>query len=283
MRARVANELIIMNLLVIMLILAIILFPSNILRVILGLPFVLFFPGYSLMAALFTGKDQMGGITKLVLSFGTSLAVVPIIGLILNYTPWGISLESILYSIALFILVTSIIAWLRRRRLAPSKQPRIEFQFRVPGWPGWSGSSRDKVLSAVLAVALLGALALLGYVIAMPRAGETSTEFYILNPQGKAQNYSRELTVGEEGLVTVGIVNRELEPAVYQVEITVDGLKASWIGPVTLNHNEKWEQEVSFTPTRAGPNQKVEFFLYKGAKTELCGTLHLWVDVREAP
>ncbi len=69
-----------------MLVAIIILFPSNILRIILGLPFLLFFPGYTLVAALFTRKEGMGSIERVALSFGLSIAVVPLIGLILNYT-----------------------------------------------------------------------------------------------------------------------------------------------------------------------------------------------------
>ncbi len=54
---RVKDELLPLNLLVIVLVAVIILFPSNILRIILGLPFLLFFPGYTLVAALFTKKE----------------------------------------------------------------------------------------------------------------------------------------------------------------------------------------------------------------------------------
>jgi len=94
---RVKSELIPLNIAVAVLIAAIILSPSNVLRIILGLPFLFFFPGYTLMAVLFTKKEGMGNIQRLILSFGISIAVVPLIGLILNYTPWGISLETVLY------------------------------------------------------------------------------------------------------------------------------------------------------------------------------------------
>ena len=69
MAIRVKNELIPLNLLVIVLVAVIILFPSNILRIILGLPFLLFFPGYTLVAALFTRKEGMSSIERVALSF----------------------------------------------------------------------------------------------------------------------------------------------------------------------------------------------------------------------
>ena len=79
--------------------------------------------------------------------------MVPIIGLILNYTPWGIRVEPALYSIASFIFITSSIAWLRRRRLPEGEQFSIKFQMRGPGWRGgvW-----DRVLSIIVVLAILG-------------------------------------------------------------------------------------------------------------------------------
>ena len=69
----------------------------------------------------------MGVLERIALSFAMSIAVVPLLGLILNYTPWGIRLEPILYSVASFILITSIIAWLRQKRLPQAERFGIEF------------------------------------------------------------------------------------------------------------------------------------------------------------
>ncbi|MHB8987039.1 MAG: DUF1616 domain-containing protein [Eubacteriales bacterium] len=43
------------------------------------------------------------GIERVALSFGLSIAVVPLVGLILNYTPWGIRLAPILASLLVFV------------------------------------------------------------------------------------------------------------------------------------------------------------------------------------
>ena len=98
MRARAWTDLIVINLLVLVLVIIILLSPSNVLRIILGIPFVLFFPGYILMAALFPRKESMDNVQRVALSFGMSIAVVPLIGLVLNFTPWGITLETTLGS-----------------------------------------------------------------------------------------------------------------------------------------------------------------------------------------
>ena len=278
MRIRVKNELIPLNLLVAVLIMTIILLPSSVLRIILGLPFLLFFPGYTLMAALFTKKEGIGSLERVALSFVMSVAVVPLIGLILNYTPWGIRLEPVLYSVASFIFITSGIAWLRRRRVTAEEPFGIEFQMRVPSW---GGGVWDRVLSIILALTVLGVLGTLGYIIATPKVGESFTEFYLLGLSGKATDYPEELVMGEEGEVMVGIINREHEPVTYRVEVVIDGAKNGEVGPVILDHNGRWEGIISFTPERAGDNQKVEFLLFRQDRSEVYQKLHLWVDVIE--
>ena len=279
MRIKLGDGLIPLNLLAWVLILFIIFFPSNILRIILGIPFVLFCPGYTLMAALFTKKEGMGGIERVALSFGLSIAVVPLIGLILNYTPWGIRLEPILYSVASFILIASIIAWLRRRRLTEHERFAIQFQVTMPGW---GEGVWGKVLAITVVVAILATLGTLGYVIATPKVGETFTEFYILGQDGKAANYPKELKVGEKGKVIVGIVNHEGKEVSYRVEVVAGSQESTEVGPVVLVDEQKWEGEVSFVPEVAGENQKVEFLLYKDGEVEPClEPLHLWVDVKK--
>jgi len=57
------------------LILIIAFLPNNVLRIILGLPMVLFFPGYALLAALFPRKGGLEGTKLFALSFGVSTAI----------------------------------------------------------------------------------------------------------------------------------------------------------------------------------------------------------------
>ena len=277
MTIRVKDELIPLNLLVIVLVAVIIPFSSNILRIILGLPFLLFFPGYTLVVALFAKKEAIGSIERVALSFGLSIAVVPLIGLVLNYTPLGVRVEPVLYSVALFIFITSIITWLRRRQLPEPERFGIEFQMRLPGW---GGGSWDKMLSIILTLTILGALGTLGYAIARPKIGERFTEFYIEGLGGEAADYPEELVVGEEGKVIIAIINREHETITYRVEVVIDGVKNNGVGPVTLDHDGEWEEIVGFTPGRAGDNQKVEFLLYRQGQSDVYQRLHLWVDVR---
>ncbi|MCJ7743054.1 MAG: DUF1616 domain-containing protein [Dehalococcoidales bacterium] len=280
MKIRIRNELVLLNLLVLLLTAAIIFFPSNVVRIILGLPFIFFFPGYAMMTALFPRREGISSIERVVLSLGMSITVVPLMGLILNYTPWGIRLYPIVTSITTFILIMSIIAWYRRHKLAKGERFTISFNLSLSPWRGQN--TADKVLSIVLIVAVLGAIGTVGYALVRPKVGENLTEFYVLDIEGKAANYPRQLAVGQEGKVIVGIVNSEHEVVSYRLEVMIDGVVNNDIGGIVLEQDEKWEQEVSFIPQKAGENQRVEFLLYKDGEVEpSLKPLRLWVDVTE--
>jgi uncharacterized membrane protein len=91
------------------------------LRIIFALPVVLFIPGYALIAALFPGKEEIDTLERVALSFGLSIAVVPLIGLALNYTPWGIRLDPIVLSLSIFTVMMVLVAHYRRALLAPDR------------------------------------------------------------------------------------------------------------------------------------------------------------------
>lgn len=52
------------------------------LRTLIGIPFILFIPGYSLITALFIKKNELDDIERLALNFGQSIAIVPLIALL---------------------------------------------------------------------------------------------------------------------------------------------------------------------------------------------------------
>ncbi len=214
------------------------------LRVALGLPFILFFPGYVLIAALFPKKDDLSGIERVALSFGLSIAVVPLIGLGLNYTPWGIRLAPILVSLIVFVIAMSGIAWYRRRGMPAEAAFIPAFEFELPTLKELSGL--DKVLSVILVLAILAAVGSIIYVIAMPKTGEKFTQFYILGPDGKAEDYPTDLAVGQQGQVIMGVVDNESSTVNYTVEVETGNYVQSTIGPFTLNNGQTWESPVDF-------------------------------------
>ncbi len=272
------NELLAINILTVLLIVIITFFPSGILHIILGLPVALFLPGYALLAALFPKKGTLNSLERAALSFGLSIPVVAFIGLILNYTPWGIRPTPVLYSVACFIFIASAIAWIQRRNLAVEERFSIEFRLTPPAW---GEGNWNKALYSSLIIAILGTIGTLGYVIATPEVGERFTQFYILGLEGETEDYPKELAVGEEARVLVRIINQEREVISYLVEVIVDGVVNKEIGPVVLAHQEKWEKEIIFTLVKAGGNQKVELVLYKYEENKPYLRLHLLIDVTE--
>ena len=98
-------------------------------RIILGLPLVLFLPGYALIAALFPRKDDLDGIERVALSFGLSIAITPLLGLALNYTPFGIRLTPVLIVLSVFTIALAIGAYVRRSRISKEDRFVVAFGF----------------------------------------------------------------------------------------------------------------------------------------------------------
>ncbi len=101
-------------------------YPWSYLRQVLGIVFVLLLPGYTIIKALFplqvpikTSTENLDNIERVALSLGMSIAIVPIIGLILNYTPWGIRLTPIVISLFVLTLISATVAMARERQAKP--------------------------------------------------------------------------------------------------------------------------------------------------------------------
>jgi cation transport ATPase len=97
-------------------------------RIALGTLFVLFLPGYTFIRALFPNKlpiatdsENLDNIERIALSIGMSLALTPIVGLILNYTPWGIRLAPITLTLLALTTIFATAALLREHQTQTSK------------------------------------------------------------------------------------------------------------------------------------------------------------------
>ena len=276
MKIKIKNELLLIDILCFIHIAIISLTSLKVVRIILGLPFILFFPGYTLIAALFPKRHSLDSIERVALSFGLSIAVVPLIGLILNYTPWGIRLYPILVCLTGFIIVMSIVAWIRRSYILPSERLSININI---DFSSFASSKLDRILTVVLIGAIIAAIGTLIYVISTPKVGEKFTEFYILGEEGKAEGYPRELVVGEEGYVILGIVNHEYKTVSYTAKILIGDENNKSIGPINLKNKEKWEKKIGFTPKKPGKNIKVQFLLFRDEQAKPYRSLHLWINV----
>lgn len=97
--------------------------PLIFLRSMLGLVLILFLPGFALMKALFPNKSRikpplvnMANVEQVTLSVGLSLVISPLVGLILNFTPWGIRLVSVTLSLWALTIVLATVAMVRANK-----------------------------------------------------------------------------------------------------------------------------------------------------------------------
>lgn len=95
--------------------------PLVYIRYVLGTIFILWLPGYTFIQALFpeqlpikTSSNELDTIERITLSIGLSLALVPIVGLLLNYTPWGIRLTPITLSLTALTIAFAVAAITRQ-------------------------------------------------------------------------------------------------------------------------------------------------------------------------
>lgn len=92
--------------------------PTIYLRYVVGSIFILYLPGASLIELLYPSGQELSQLERLALSIGLSLALVPLVGLVLNYTPWGIRLDPIVASLSALTITLASGAVARKYHLA---------------------------------------------------------------------------------------------------------------------------------------------------------------------
>ncbi|MBI2857782.1 MAG: DUF1616 domain-containing protein [Chloroflexi bacterium] len=253
-------------------------FPSW-LRIILGPPIVLFFPGYCFVAAVCPARDDIRPLPRLVVSTGLSLVLFPVMAVLLHYTPQGITVTTSTLSLAGAILFGAVVGWLRRSRLPPARRLTIEFRLPLPAWKGVPGA--DRALSIGLIALGLFAAVSTGLATLAPRVGERYTEFYLEGQRGSVLEYPRVMRVGTQASVVVGILNQEGRAMRYRVEGWIAGAKGGndW-AEVLLDDGQRLEKAMSFTPPSVGDNQRVDFRLYKEGDSTPYRYLYFWLNVK---
>ncbi|MFC4438480.1 MULTISPECIES: DUF1616 domain-containing protein [Natrialbaceae] len=297
------------------------------LRVPLGLAFALFVPGYVFVAALFpeAGEsptaDQLAddpdddglfadapfrsgidGIERVALAFGLSIAIVPLIGLVLNFTPWGIRLTPIMVSLTGFTVAATAVAAHRRWELP------AEERFQVP-YREWYAAGRtellepetrlDGALNVLLVCSIVLAVGVVGFAVVSPPQGEQFSAIYILTEDDDgelvADGYPTEFTQGDSEEIVLGIDNNEHQTTDYTVVVleqeTETVVNESATGPpadgnetagndtpvnetvvtdqreldrfeTTLAHNESWHHTHELEPTMVGDDIRIVWLLY---------------------
>ncbi len=193
-------------------------------RIALGLVFILSAPGYVLVAVLFPKTSDLDWIERLALSVGLSIALVALIGLGLNFTPWGIFVEPVLVSLLLFTYGAGILAYWRRTRLLPPDRLSLSIEIHKPNWSAYPRA--DRIAAVALAASLVFAAGTVVYVVVTPHPAERFTEFYILNATGVAGGYPRNLTVNQTVTINLTVHNVEYADVAYEIRVVQATMEA---------------------------------------------------------
>lgn len=259
-KIQIKNKLLLIDSFIIILILTISVLPDQV-RIVLGLPLILFFPGYMQVSAMFPKKSSLDTIERVALSFVLSIAIASIIGSILSYSPWRIRFYPGIISLAGFTTIMSIIACYRQRGILEADRLDLNLNISLPRLE--LTGKLDRVLFAVLIPTIIGTIVIITFLPTGSWEKEDFTEFYILGAEGKAEGYPAELSLGEVGNVIIGIKNRENETMVYEVDIMIEGTLNKTIGPIRLDHQENWEKKASFVPQQISATTKIVEIVYK--------------------
>ncbi|WP_418280286.1 DUF1616 domain-containing protein [Halorubrum sp. DTA98] len=276
---------------------------------------ICFFPGYVTTAALFPLTDQSESFRRRVegtritlrergaLSFGLSIALVPLIALTAGRFSTGFTTRGTFAMIAGYVAVVGVIAAYRRLRLPMEDRLYLP----VHAWGDeladglTSGSRINRVLTVGLVCSVLLAGGTFAFAAATPVDGERYTDFHLLttNDDGEyvSAGYPEELTRGESAALSWGIKSYEAETTEYTVVSTIervaedDGqlrrIETAELDRTTTTvapgEHEIVDHEIS--PPLVGENLRVSYYLYRG---DAPGTptedtayrhVHVWVNV----
>ncbi len=255
------------------LVLAETLFPVSAIRIGIGVPFLLFFPGYALLNALSIQSAQ-----RVFLSIPLSMLTVTLIGFGLNYTPWGITLDSVIYAVGLFTTASLFVAAVRYRFTIGEMGRRPAVSEYEPAWAAPSGSVCHKALFAFALVIAFAAITAVTYFIGSPKTGEEFTQFTVASsPEGNT-DFPNTLSVNQTFKVYVSVFNHEGREVNYTLNLKKNGEPLETVSDIVLADGQTQQQPLDFALDSPGPNQKIEISLLKDGQPYL-SPLYLWFDV----
>jgi len=278
---------------------------GNILRIVFGIAMLTFVPGYSLVSALWPKAMLAGGtensqqnpdaasidnLERIALSFGLSIALLSITGLILHFAGPGITLESTLASNIILIVIFLSLALFRRSRIPYEEVYRIgiDFDGRMPQ------DRTERLITVAIGISLVLAGITLAYSITIPGVESHYSSLYILDSNATAQDYPDVMNISSNGTVIVGISCNEHATTQYTLLVGIEGSHErnytdNWANPITfdsdmlltrnitLGHGESFEEPFTFTISLPGTykiNWQIEI---DGIPTDY--STHLWVTV----
>jgi len=287
-------------------------------RAVVALPLVVFLPGYALVAALFPRttasvpdgephapfagavEGVLSPTERVVLSFGTSLAVLPLVGLVNSAADLGFGTSALLGTVNSVVVFSLAVGVVRRLRAPPGE--RVAFSPR--SWSAAVGrlfarqSRAETALTVAVLAAVLVATGSLGFALVAPADGESYTTVTLLteNESGDlvAGGYPANLTGESPASFVVGVANHEGQRTAYTVVTELQSVRVADGSTTVVEDRElartnrtvaagdTWyaDQSVSAAPGLTGERLRLRFFVYRGsAPTDpAVGTAYEYVD-----
>lgn len=246
-------------------------------RVALGLVFALAVPGYFIQAAAFPRIGQIDALERAMLSLVLSIAAIPPLALLLEWTPGlRVDLPGIVTALGVACALLIAVAWRQRARVPQSERCTLALPYRLPGL----GAARrlspvNGLLLVVMLAAATVALIAMGVLLLGSGPGQDFTEFYVLNPDGLAENLPRTVRAGDSAALRVGMINSEGAPATYRVTVTAGDTTLESLPPVTLNDGEMRIMPVTLDLALPVGEQDVLVTLYRDGSPQPYRQLHL--------
>lgn len=274
---------------------------------VLGVPFLVLYPGYAIVAALFPRApdqarppwtDPAGGpgwIARVALAIGVSGVAVATIGVVLGWTV-GYDLRYVVAAVGGLTLAGVVVAALRRQQypLERRADPLV-------GGVAYLRSSRSGFQTFAMAIAVVALLSAVAYAGTTPPPREGFTEFSLLVEDGEGQlvatDYPREFVAGQGQPLQLAVENQEGRAMDYEVVVL-----AQTVGPdgsvtneervdrfgVEVPAGERTVVERQIAPTTPNEGVRLRFLLFEGGAStnpdveDADLSLQLWVDVVEA-
>lgn len=233
--------------------------------------FLLFAPGYALVAALFPRNDSLTLGERGVFSVGSSLALVGLAGVLLAETPWGVRMSTVFAAQLILIALFLLLAEFRRGKIPPSSRADPAREFGKVVILTWTKRSvvggGDRILQVIILTVVLLSIVATAYVIVSPLPGEQYTELYVVGPDGTVDSLPE--TVDSNGSVAflVGIHNHEHEAMIYDMKVQItdsDTITEVYTESVSLAHGETLEESVTLQVDSTAERITIEFLLIKG-------------------
>lgn len=254
------------------LVLVMLFFPHNTLRTFLGIPFILFFPGYAVTSSVWPGcKEDV--LTRMCASFGLSIPI-SISAILVPYSiERDVTLMTSMIFLLGFIVAFSLVAAVRRGLLPREERYRVRLRMN-PSTIRTMGRM-DGYVFAILAVVLIGLTMTTYYLFSQPLTGERFSEFYILDSQGKTEDYPANLTTGEYGTIRIGITCHEYRRTVYTIVVEPDNSLPptscdSWSSVYDLSENGAVSRTIMLSHQETFEDKFTFLFSSEGNYTLIC-------------